>query len=168
MRVEVKIQLTSPMLGDQRHPDQVRRFNRPQILQGDIQLNIGRWHWALGEGLMALGLDQVRAEDIMVQHHMRTPTLELYNRRWKQKKGGKTVQCQEMFESIRAGAQLTFQIMVPESRDPDDPDQDSYRRPSLDEIRKVFEIVGETIGISPWGSKFGFGRFRVLSVQQLR
>jgi hypothetical protein len=43
--------------------------------------------------------------------------------------------------------------------------QINSRPPTKEEVKECFTIIGESIGLSPWGSKFGYGRFIVEEVE---
>lgn len=166
MLYELRLKLTSEMLGDQQTPDRVRRFNRPKSMGGKIALNIPQWTWAIGEAIQALHLDQVDPGRVMMERQMRAPTLQLYTRRWSKTNGrtGKKVQKQEMFESIGVGAELGINLMVSEHPAPGS-EKRGLQAPTQDELRQIFSLIGSLMGISPWGAGFGYGRFDVLDVR---
>lgn len=63
---------------------------------------------------------------------------------------------------IDVGTVLTFKLLVP--GDPEPGTQSRGRTPTELELTRIFETIGEMLGISPWGSRFGYGRFKVVSV----
>lgn len=153
------------MLGDQRTKEQVRRFNRPPLLKGEIQLDAPRWVWLISQASQAVN-KEIDPSGIYMAKSIRCPALELYNRRWIQenKHTGKKKRQTEMFESIKAGAVLTYECMTSDEPDPalkDDP----RRMPFPDEIHDIFTEIGDKLGISPWGSQFGYGRYELLSCE---
>ena len=151
------------MLGDQATRDNLRKFDSPPVLDGDIRLSIPRWHWAVQEAAKQANLECVDVKRIMVNYRLRRPKMELYNRSWFEDRKGKKVRCSEMFESIRAGAELTLGFLVVDSADPSEQDSD-LRSPTLEELTVLMQTIGEYIGVSPWGSSFGYGRFDVMHV----
>jgi len=167
MLYNARIKLTSPMLGDQHTRDKTRRFDRPAALKGDIRLDIPRWHWAIKEAVTSLGMTTVDPRKILMEHRMKTPKVDLFVRKWTQenKRTGDKTQCREMFESIREGAEITLQVLVVEKLEPNEEDT-ALRAPTSDELTKIFSVIGELVGISPWGSNFGYGRFTVMSVKE--
>ena len=165
MLYNLKIKLTSKMLGDQRTRDNIRRFDRPAALQGDIRMDIPRWHWAIREAFSSLQLDEVDHRKILMEHRLKSPRVDLYVRKWTQenKRTGAKENCREMFENIREGAELTLQVLVTDELSPEELDV-GLRAPTPEELTKVFSVIGELVGISPWGNNFGYGRFTVLSL----
>lgn len=163
MLYELRIKLTTPMLGDQTTRDNLRKFDTPPVFNGDIRLSIPRWHWAVSEAAKQADLEHVDARRIMLDHRLRRPSMELYNRSWFEERRGKSVRCSEMFESIRAGAELTLGFLITDVADPSG-DVDKLKTPSLGELTVLMQTVGSYIGISPWGSSFGYGRFDVMHI----
>lgn len=166
MLYELRLKLVSEMLGDQQTPDRVRRFNRPKSMGGRIALDLPHWTWAVREAVRALHLDQVDPGRVMMERQMRAPTLQLYTRRWSQANGrtGRKVQKKEMFESICVGAELGINFMVGEQPAPG-AEKRGLRAPTQDELKQIFSLIGDLVGISPWGAGFGYGRFDVLDVR---
>ena len=62
----------------------------------------------------------------------------------------------ELFESFRAGTVLTFDFMVRE---------DKPRCPDVAQFKNMLQFIGEYLGLSQFGSKFGFGRFQLIDVK---
>ena len=152
------------MLGDQRNRENTRRFLRPPAFDGDIATDAIRWHWAISEASNALGFADVDAHSVLIEQSFKKPAFELYSRIWyHENKSGKKTRKQDLFESIRVGAVLSFNFMVTQSCDPRGSDS-GKRPPSVEELINIFTVIGSNIGISPWGSKFGYGRFKVLSL----
>lgn len=61
----------------------------------------------------------------------------------------------ELFESFRAGTVLMFDFMVRE---------DLPQCPDVVQFKNMLGFVGEYLGLSQFGSKFGFGRFQLIDV----
>ena len=163
MLIKMRLRLRTPLLGNQQTPENVRRFVRDDAFRPPrLKVDLAQWYWAVGQSMEALGysnLDQfaVRFEDSMV-----SPKLQLYVRRWSDtKRGGHE---QEMFESIGKGTVLTFHPMLLSTQEPSQAES-KRRPPTLEELRKVMSCVGDMLGLSPWGSKFGYGRFTVESLE---
>lgn len=166
MLYHIRIKLTSPMLGDQHTRDNTRRFDRPASLNGYIRLDMPRWNWAISEALKTSDLfKDIDPERVMMEHKLRTPKLDLHNRTWlkENKRTGQKTRCREMFESINEGAEITLNVLVSEDPSPDS--KDIRRAPTVEELEKMFSVMGDLVGISPWGSQFGYGRFSLISVK---
>jgi hypothetical protein len=155
---KVRIRLSSPLLGDKQTRERVRRFS---TAEGFLMLDQAHWFWACREAVTALHLDEVESETIHQPSKMLVPTIHLYNHRYRSATGR---QQQEMFESVNSNYVLTFYLLV---TSPEVGTTSTKRPPTLEELHKVLDLVGEHIGISPWGNKFGFGRFKVLEVNEL-
>lgn len=153
------------MLGDQHTRDNIRRFDRPASLNGCIRLDMPRWNWAISEALKTSNMFQgIDPERIMMEHKLKTPKLDLHNRSWlkENRRTGKKTRCREMFEAISEGAEITLNVLVSEDPSPDS--KDIRRAPTQEELVRMFSVMGDLVGISPWGSQFGYGRFSVLEV----
>jgi len=166
MLYELRIKLTSEMLGEQQTHQKIRRFNRPKNLNGNILLDIPYWSWAISEACEALSFRDVDGSRIMMDRSLRSPSLQIHVRHWMQTNGrtGKKTRKEEKFESIPVGAELSFKLIVSEKPDPSKR-ADGERSPTEDELFKIFETLGQLIGVSPWGSRFGYGRFDVMHVR---
>lgn len=164
MLLTIKIRLKSPLLGQQatgKSPGakgtsvQVRRFKK----EGDqISIDIPQWLWWFREAANALKMKDVDVSCIRMDSGFRAPALFLHNRRWTQ---SSKLQ-QECFESIREGTVLTLPLFIASTEDPKSP----LRPPTLTEVHQLFAFVGQWLGISPWGGKFGYGRFTVDSCNE--
>ncbi len=160
MLIRTRIKITSAWLGSERTPNQVRRFERNDSTK-DLKINLAQWNWALVEAMDALGMDSVDPSTIRFPTHISPPALELYIRRWSHT--GKETQ-QEKFEAIRTGTHLTFDVLITRTKEPSSASQGNSRPPTVDEYRRVMEFIGDRIGLSPWGSRMGYGRFQVMDV----
>lgn len=148
MLLEVKLRLFSPVLGGLK-PDHggVRRFQR---MNG--RLLVSQFHFEEGLSLASSNLGLAGAETFLrFEHSCAAPTIVLYDRRYK----ANGVPHSEMFEAFRKGSVLTFKVIL---RD------DIPRCPSLIQVQQLFELVGEFTGMSPFGGKFGMGRFSVEAI----
>jgi hypothetical protein len=119
-------------------------------------IDTAQWQWALQEAAEALHIEDIDIATIRTESGFDAPTLQLFNRRYSHK--GKPHE--EMFESIRENTILTFNILVTKPL-PIVGESNGQRQPDLDELNKLFSFVGKMIGLSPWGTRFGFGKFTV-------
>jgi hypothetical protein len=161
MMLRVRIKLLTPLLGSKATRDGVRRFNRDNRMDGDtVPLDMALWHWALSQAADTLGVpfsgDMVRMAD-----GVKGPALSLYIRRYRRSAGGE--ECKEQFESVRGGAELDIPFMLFTSPAPG-AGKDGIL--TLEDFRRILELTGSMVGVSPWGSKFGYGRFRLLGVEE--
>ena len=162
MLLRVKIKLKSPFLGNCRTTDKIRRFDRSKAFKHDIQVDMVRWNWAIEEAIEALGMD-LDPSAVRVTPNYKAPKLELYVRRWRDGKTGK--QKEEMFESIKSGAVLTIDVLVINNKEPEGSNADDvFKKPTKEDLKDILSLVGRMLGLSPWGSKFGYGRFEVLAI----
>lgn len=165
MYVAVTIKLVTRFLADRRTAEGIRRFRRPKSLDGQIETDMTRINWALAEAVSALNMTEVSPDLIRFAHSYKLPTVELYNHRWRttNKRTGQKQLKTEMFESFRPGAEITFPVLVASKHAPGE--ACDGRPPTIEELYQILDLVGKTLGLSPWGSKFGFGRFKVKSVK---
>jgi len=148
MIILIKIRLTSPILGENRLDSRgVRKFKKRS--GGDILIDKRHWNEQLdtAKGILKL---PVNNSCVIIPDKYVSPTLHLYRRRF----SGTKI---ELFESIRTGTVLTFELATRE---------DQPNCPTLDQIEKMLVVIGEHLGLSQWGSKFGFGRFKVQTCLQ--
>jgi len=157
MLYEIKIKLTSPWLGQQRTRGQVRRFRRDN--GNRLLIDTAQWQWAFQEAADALHLDKVDVSTIHTESGFDAPSLQLYNRRYTYNGKAHT----EMFESIREGAVITFDLLVT-TPPPGPSDSSSVSPPDNVELKSILAFVGKMLGLSPWGTRFGFGKFTVEQV----
>jgi hypothetical protein len=156
MLCEIKLRLTQPMLGQQRDPSGIRRFTRTS--SNALAIDLERWIWAFNDAAQSLHMN-VHTGALHPAEGITAPTLVFYNRRWIDRKGTKEVQCSEMFESVRKGTVLTFRVAVTSGQD--------KPAPTLEQVKQLFSYIGEFLGISQFGNRFGYGRFTVESATAL-
>lgn len=137
------------MLGKNRDDRGVRRFAVTK--GGQIEIDAQAWEWMFKQAAKGLKLD-VDTTTIRPPNGFDIPTLVLWNRE-------KTPVSVEMFEAIRKGARLTFNIVVLESS--------VNKTPTRHNVKAMLDYIGNYIGMSQYGSKFGFGRFTVESLNEL-
>ncbi len=161
---ELKIKLTSPMLGGRVTHENIRRFERcpkSDNLLPDAKL----WCWALEEAWKSLHRP-VEPACVMVPPAIRAPRLDLYrrkHRRMRKRKGTQVLEhVYEEFECINAGVVLTIPIHVSEKNA-----GKPAKAPSRLDLELGFKYVGLYLGLSPWGREYAFGRFDVVHVLEM-
>lgn len=156
MLYDLRVRVESPFLGDNRYPN-IRRFRRAPGSEEWWLLRIPQWHWACKEAATALGMVDVDTSQVHFTEKFRRATAILYRHNFT--RNGQ--QAHEMFEAVNKNSILTFEVFLPET-----PERGGKTRPpTRDELRKIFEFIGQYVGLSPWGSQFGFGRFTVEDVR---
>lgn len=160
MLASTKIRVTSPWLGSERTAQQVRRFERDNFSK-QLKLDLAQWNWALDQALESLDMKHIDPGSVRFPVHIDAPSLELFLRRWSNTERG---QQQEKFESIRAGTQLTFNVLLTTAREPSSGSKVDTRPPTVEEFKKIMSFIGEHVGLSPWGNRMGYGRFQVMEV----
>jgi hypothetical protein len=162
MLFEVKLRLTRHMLGQQRTTDGVRRFTRVRDEDSRILVDLQHWSWAFREAATALHLT-VNVGTLYPASGIKSPTLVMYTRRWNTRTSdGRERPQSEIFEAIREGTVLTFQLVNASG-----PEKADAPAPNCDQLTQLLNFIGEFIGISQWGNKYGYGRFRVESIRAL-
>jgi len=163
MLVELQIKLRSSMLGAKRTKNNIRVFERDNSYKPErLKIDLSQWYWAIGESQNSLGMQGVDPFGVRLESSFDSPTLEMYVRRWDDRRQKDN---REMFESIRKGAILTFPMMLLNKTEPHAGIDSDKRPPTIKELKDTFDCVGSMLGLSPWGSKFGYGRFSVQSLK---
>lgn len=124
---------------------------------------ISQWRWAMKEALDSLGLQLETSVDfIRFPVEIRAPKISAYQRAFHVQDTIKY----ELFESFATGAVISFRLFVLGSLEGQNSMiQIPQRQPTKEEVLNCFKIVGSSIGLSPWGSKYDYGRFIVLPEQ---
>ena len=158
--VQLRLRVTKPWLGARRNKN-VRRFDIDKIGGKDhLVLDLVMWRWALREAMDAEGLlAESDVDYVSMPTHVPAPKIRLYQRVW----DPKNPSGREMFESIQAGTVLTIPIVILSSLPSSGPFEDALnlRPPTEEEVKRCFSVIGTSIGLSPFGSRFGYGRFIV-------
>ncbi len=153
---DLRIRLTTPFLGATKG-EPTLRFDRGDT--GDwLRLNVAQWLHALSEAGKSLELpEDMDPTAVTVQPVYRRPSsMVLYRRNYH--RDGKATHV--MHEAINRNVILTVEVFLPGKLD----SGDSHRPPTAEELRQMFEFIGTYVGLSPWGSKFGYGKFTVESL----
>lgn len=161
-KATLKIKLLSPMLGSIRTKD-CRRFNTREE-DGKLlwEIKNDQWMWALKEAMDSMGmLKRSSADFIRLPFTIPAPKINYYVRQWRDDTGKKH---EEKFECFSAGTVISFDVFVTGSLEGEPtPLTEHLLPPTRTELRKVFSRIGYHIGLSPWGSKYNFGRFKLLA-----
>lgn len=159
-RFVIKCKLTTPFLGARRK-EKMRVFDINTV--GDkkyFKIDNPQWRWALREAFGSMGLiPTVDIDYIRLPAEIQAPAIRTYKRLWESRN-------EESFECFQAGTVITFPVFILTELEQRNFNgiQISSRPPTKEEVKECFEIIGESIGLSPWGSKFGYGRFIVEEV----
>lgn len=156
MKLNITIKLQKAILG-------ARRSTKFRILDTVIkdgvlmwEIDQLQWRWAMNEALAAMGIaDQTTADFIRLPLYIQCPKVNYYERAYRSEGERK----KEVFESFRGGSIFTIPVTI--LRNKENEHDAGIRPPTKEEALKMFSIIGEDVGISPWGSKFGYGRFYV-------
>jgi hypothetical protein len=162
MLVTLRIKLLEPFLGDQRTPEQIRRFRRRE---DEILLDMSQWSRAVRQSLEDLHLEAVDPASILFPLTLPVGRTDMYNRKWWEKRYVTGVQRnvlkEELCECIKSGAELSFDVgLTIEST------VENKRPATEDELGMIMGYIGKMIGLSPFGSQFKFGRFKVMSIDK--
>jgi len=149
MILQIQIKLTTPLLGDKFTKEKIRRFEKADE-DNYLKINRDLWCKAIQEA-DSIKTSGKRIKDILPPDKILSPTLRIYRRMYNKRKI-------DVFESIQKQTVLTFQLAV-KTKDEQSPD--------VETVKELFELIGKHIGLSDWGSKFGYGRFKVLYVKDI-
>lgn len=160
-KVDVRIKFTRPFLGTRPNRDGIKTIDvdkRPGE-SGEVMLCLdhAQWRWAMKEAIDSLGLSgQTSIDFIRFPIKAKAPKISKYMKVFDSKNPKKN----PIFECFPAGSILSFSVFLLGSTEEDS--LDGKRPLTEEEFLECLKLVGEFIGISPWGSKFGYGRFDVL------
>ena len=115
------------------------------VRSGDqILLTPAQWHAALGRAVPLSGVEANPA-DIQPELTFSAPT-----RLWRRRYGADQYRTHE---TIWPGTEVSLRAVT---------------QPCLseDQLRRILTALGSFVGISPFGHRLGFGRFRLLSLTQ--
>jgi hypothetical protein len=146
MLLNIRIRLTKPWLGSL-PPDHrgIRRFR----MDGE-KTAVHAEYWKEQFHISALQLHYpINVNTLYPPNGITSASIHLFRRIFSKRRS-------ELFESFRAGTVLTFEFMVRE---------DMPKCPDVAQFKNMFMFVGEYLGLSQFGSKFGFGRFEILDIQ---
>lgn len=101
------------------------------------------WHSAFAAALPGTGIRHIKPNDICMDLTVDTKT-ELYKRKY-----GKD--SYRVHEAIMPGTKVTFRALVAD-------------HVSDSNLRTLLDRIGRFIGLSPYGHKLGFGKFRLLDL----
>lgn len=163
-RVILRCKLLSPFLGDQRSPSGVKRLNSTSQAGVDYFLpSNAQWRWALKEAMDALGiLNETGVDYVRLPSRIPMPKVHLYTRVFDRQNPDK----RNTHECFQAGTVLSFPVLILGSLEQTSGMEVFRDRPPTEsEIKDCFSLIGEDIGLSPWGSKFGYGRFVLLETK---
>ena len=148
MVIQTYVKLDTPILGELKQDSTgVRRFKK---IQGNIYINQFHWKEQLGVSMKMLKLT-TDSNTILPEASYVCPTIILYRRTYSKMHV-------ELFEACRKGCQLTWQFCI---RD------DLAHAPTLEQFADVFALTGKYLGLSQFGSKFGFGKFSVITINEI-
>lgn len=161
MLYQTRIKIKSAVLGDRQGPDKVLRFQRGD--NDTLVIPIDHWRWAVSEAVDGLRLGQVEKECMHSLVSFRAPTLMLYNRPYNL--NGKRLTASH--EAIRKGAELGFEVIVT-STPPIRGEAHAKGKfsPAKEEVEQILKFIGLFLGISPFGSHMGYGRYDLMSLEE--
>lgn len=159
MLYTVKVRLLKPFLGDRRGEKMSTPKAFLEASGGELCHRMEHVNWALRNAIDSIPLPHVHHSSLHLRETYRKPTLSIYARRYRQ--GGKDRV--DHFRCIRTGAVLTFDLATT-SVHPEFKDQGDFQIPTTKEAEEIIRYIGSHLGLSPWGSIYGFGRFEVLKL----
>lgn len=126
-----------------------------------FKIDTPQWRWAIQEAFNSMDLiPEVDVDYIRLPIEIPAPTIRTYKRNWESRN-------EESFECFQAGTVITFPVFILSELEQKNFNgiRMSSRPPTKEEVKQCFSIIGESIGLSPWGSKFGYGRFAIEEVE---
>lgn len=177
MRALITIRLTSPWLGDVAvepgrgrlgslftiHQRPAYAFRLHQKEDNQILVDLRHWNWAwrevLGEGSLE---SPMHYEAVRMDQYMLAPTLRVMRRKFSQAHS----QLEAFHHCINGNAILTIgaEIVNPspafQTRHPGDIEQ-----PTIDQLMQALKAIGGNLGVSPYLSDQGYGRFIPIDIK---
>lgn len=170
MLIDIKLRVTSKFLGSKNTHQGIFRFRRTDGNTGEkdalLLIEQDVWRWAMLGAVDSLGLD-VDVDTIHLPPGIRLGKVYLFERRYKTRPKPPHYHGKEKtakHEVIREGMILGFKLAISSNR-PDD--KETAPPPTIGDLEKIFNYIGEYVGLSPFGNQFGFGRFHVHSVHRV-
>lgn len=157
-KLEVKIKLTAPALGNVK-TQSIRKFNVNKT-NGNWKIDHSKLRWAVNEAIEACKLSCTSVDFFRFPESITCPAICKYTRAWRGRTGDT---CTEPFESFQAGTVITIPVFILHHLE-DEPEDNELTPPSQSMLIDIFSTIGDNLGISPWGSKFGYGRYKLLSI----
>lgn len=153
------IKLTSPLLGANKCETAVRKFCRegPAVLQIDGE----KWEWLLDNARTALHKPSICIACICSPKSTKLPSISVYRRNGNLPSGAKFT---DMFECAKTGTILALEFAVT-TKAKDVPADMTV--PTEGELAQMMKYIGDHLGISPFGSHRGYGRFEIKSIQSV-
>lgn len=152
-----RLRLTSTWLGQQKTKDNVRRFRRDRDKR--IAIDLAHWSWTFQQAAEALRLGDVETDCIRTESGFDSPSLILYHRKYRYK--GRPHE--EMFEAIRENTVLTLPFLVTGFLE-ETGEENHKHPPNRKELEQILKFAGQWLGLSPWGCRYGYGRFDIESL----
>ncbi len=146
MLVTVKLKLITPFLGSKK-PDH-QNLRRLEMHQGQVLVRVPFWQEQFQRAATELQYD-VDVATIQPPERFRPATIRHYRRTYSRVNV-------EWFESFQAGTVLTLDFVIQHL---------AKRAPNPQQLAAILRFTGQRLGLSPWGSKFGLGRFELMELK---
>lgn len=163
--VELELKLYNAILGWRRaeiDDDVVMMLDTRQV-GGTLMWEVDqrRWKWALDQACRALGMDSdnVSVDYIALPTSVPVAGVTPYVRRHRDHGTIREVR----HEAIRSSSRIRVKVVVLDTLEHGNGDT---RPPTQDELFDMFKLVGDNIGLSPYGSQLGYGRFSVTVIEK--
>lgn len=165
MLLTCRLKMRTHLLGVRIHPLggglSIKRFDRND--EGSLKTPLAIWDWALREAFSNLRWrDSVDWSAIRPHPVFHADVLSIHNRSYYRD----NVRRSEDYEAVDPGQIVTQHLLLTDA-----PENISHRRgsgtriPTMEETTEVLKFIGSVCGVSPWGNRYGYGRFDLLSVE---
>ena len=170
MLYNIKFRVTSKFLGSKNTHTGIWRFRTTSGESGEsddlLLIEQEVWRWAMLDAIESLNLE-VDVNMIHLPPGIRLPTLFLFERHYRTRPRPPSNQSKEKtskHEMIRENSILGFKMNISSPRPGD---RETAAPPTIGDLEKIFNHIGEYIGLSPFGNHFGYGRFHVHSISKV-
>lgn len=129
---------------------------------GGLVIPVDQWEWAVAEACASLHLTGVEPKCFLPPVPIYIPTTALYSRNYT-REGMKKESC--MHESVRKGAELSIDMVVSSTPTPRSSLDKNLETLDSKQIEQILKFIGRFLGLSPFGSEKGYGRFSLLELK---
>ena len=148
----IKIRFSEPCLGSERSrgkgPDKMERSP-----EGNVIISAVRWRFIMVRAADVYNRHQKRVLDVMWNAEI-DGTTKIFKRHYRIEENGQSFTRVKEHEAFLRGDTVGVRALVPD----DIP---------IREFEEILSLAGEYFGISPFGWKRGFGKFKVMLVEKM-
>lgn len=161
MLLKATLLLTSEIVAERRTHRCIRVFDRDG---GRIRTQLATWEWAFKTAAGNLRIDrELDLTSIRPEPTWFAPVETELRRSYRGRNGAKQT---ERFQCVPAGTEITHRFVISAGPDSHAGKRDKeLREPDAEQFLKMLSHIGYFLGVSPWGNRYGHGRFTVRALE---